>query len=47
LRFLFLVLIPIVILIGCSFSKEELLELMIAKPGYEEDCYNVYIVFES
>lgn len=47
MRTLYLVILPIVLLIGCSFSEEELLELMITNPGYEEDCFQVYIVFES
>ena len=47
LRTLYLIILSIILLIGCSFSEEELLKLMVTKPGYEEDCYNVYIVFES
>lgn len=47
LRVIYLLLLPMTLLIGCSFSEEELLEHMVTRSDYEDGCYNVYIVFEN
>ncbi|SRR5699024_2493012 len=47
LKRLYLAIFSMIVLTGCAFSEEELLEQMVPHVAYEEDCHNIYIVFEN
>jgi len=46
LKRLYLAIFSMIVLTGCAFSEEELLEQMVPHVAYEEDCHNVYIVLK-